>query len=124
MDIDPSKLSPDTRAALIRFGYAASRYHSGKFHKKEYISVGDTRVLTERIVPRSVQEDYLDARSALLESQDPDTELQKLLTQMDTRRLLDDLDGAPAAERTRAYKSMVELEKKLVRWCSSSLKAA
>ncbi len=114
--IDAAKLNPETRAALVRFGKAARRYYDPKFNKKEFITIRKMRVPVERIVPRSVETDYLDAKEALLNV--PDQELRGFLDQIDVGKLLDSLEGTSPEEHTTAYQNMVRLEKDLVQFVS------
>jgi hypothetical protein len=118
--IDVEKLTPETRAVLVRFAKAATRYHSRKYHKKEFVTVGNEKVLQERIVPRSVETDYLDVRRALLERQDP--EIRGILDQLDVTKLLDSLEGKSAHEHTTAHYKMIRLEKDFVKFITKNLK--
>jgi hypothetical protein len=117
--IDRTKLAPETVTALIRFSKTAARYHSGKFHKKEYVSVGNERFLQERVIPRSVETDYLDARRGLLECQD--MEIRGILEQLDVIKLLDSLEGTSPQAHTDAHYQMIGLEKDLVQFITKNL---
>ena len=117
--IDPSKLSPETRGTLIRFAKAATRYHSGKFHKTVFVTVGNERLPQERIIPRSVEEDYLDAREALLQCQDQ--EIKQISDQMDVTKLLDSLEGTSAQVHTNAHYRMIQVEKDFVQFIIKNL---
>jgi RecB family exonuclease len=114
--IDAAKLTPETRAALVRFGKTAMRFYDRKYRKKEFITVGNERVLIERIVPRSVEMDYMEAKQALLEV--PDQELRGALDRIDVAKLLDSLEGQSGQAHTEAYQKMVQLEKDLVQVAS------
>jgi hypothetical protein len=114
--MDITKLSANARAALIRFGKTASRYYDPKFRKKEFVTAGNQRFLQERIVPRSVETDYLDAKEALLKV--PDQELRGVLDRIDVTKLLDSLEGQSPKEHTDAYDRMVRLEKEIAHFVS------
>ena len=112
MELKLDTLAPETVVALGRFSKAASRYYNQKFHKTIFITVGSTRVPVERIIPRSVESDYTEAKQALLNV--PDQELRGALDRIDVTKLLDSLEGQSAQAHTDAYQNMVRLEKQLI----------
>jgi hypothetical protein len=118
LKLDATKLDTETRAALRVFGRAAKRYHDAKAkHKKEFVGIGDSRILAEKeISPRSIIEDYVDAKHALLKCKDP--ALRSILDQIDLDKLLDQTEGASVKARDDVYRKMVVLERDLAKFAS------
>jgi hypothetical protein len=120
LKIDASKLTPETREVLVRFAYVATRFHSGQFHKQVNHTIGDEQFEQTRVIPRSVETDYFDARHALLQCTDP--ELRELIGQLDVAKMLDSLEGQSARAHTDAHRNMVGLEKQLIDFINKNVK--
>ena len=127
MKIESSKLTPEGRTALRNFGLAAARFFRA-IAKKEFVPLpfGAGPIPRERILPRSIETDYSDARKALLKCKDPELrgvqdEMNKL--QQDGLErvpdgIADEARDQRIAKRSESIHKLVELEKELAKFAS------
>ena len=114
MQIKKQNLSQETRTILKHFGRAASRYYDQRSRITEFVSnVGPV----ERIVPKSTEIEYFEAKNELLAC--TDHEIRGVLDQIDQAKLLDALEGKSPAIHTAAYNNMVRIEKQLIELAKS-----
>jgi hypothetical protein len=110
--------NPETRAALIRFGKAASKYY-GATKKKEFVTLPNgEKTEHNRIFPRSIEQDYHEAKHALLTVYKSNPEVRSLLDQIDAGKILDSIEGTSMTQ-AEAHHQMVELEKQLIEFAKS-----
>lgn len=102
--------NPESKAALAKFVYAAKRYHEAP-RKKVLIKIGSEKVEQERIFPRSIEQDYFDAKIAVNELTDPG--LKTIQEQIDVGKILDRLEGSSESVHKQAHQEMVQFEKEL-----------
>jgi hypothetical protein len=115
MDIDITKLSDETKKTLVRFARAFQRRTSKIQSRVSKLPSGEKVYGLPMAYPRSVEEEYWNARAAL--SDCPEQEIRAIADKLDLEKALKLLDelitGNPGKWAEAKHKEIKKLEREL-----------